>query len=274
MAVVLTWLLKESGSYFSCTSDKSFTPSQEDYILVGSTLFVHMMNLPCNAHSITELQINVNSLSNSFSQEIGCGAFGVLSLTNHSCNPSAARFSHGKVVTLRAISFIKKGAEITDSYGEHYALEMPSQRNSVLSKQYCFTCLCEPCKNNWPTYANLTSKFNLKCCKCGLIVDSKGWCISCNVTVLENMISEENIENSFTSSDLGKHIEHIMSKYINAHTQILAGEDSILYKDDLRCMIRFIDKYVVHPCKTYFEAQETLKHYYERLGSRVYRKDL
>ncbi|KAG0728945.1 SET and MYND domain-containing protein 4 [Chionoecetes opilio] len=94
----------QSSKFFVDAAGASFTPSVGDIVLTGSTLFTHMMNLPCNAHSITELKVNINSYQESISTEIGCGAFGVLSLTNHSCNPTAARFSFGATVALRALS--------------------------------------------------------------------------------------------------------------------------------------------------------------------------
>ncbi|KAG7171094.1 SET and MYND domain-containing protein 4-like 5 [Homarus americanus] len=106
MALTLTKLLQESRRFFVDAAGEPFIPSHEDLVVAGSTLLVHMMNLPCNAHSITELQVDVSNFQKSASQEIGCGSFGVLSLTNHSCNPAAARSSYGSVVVLRAIRLI------------------------------------------------------------------------------------------------------------------------------------------------------------------------
>lgn len=57
MAVVLVKLLEQSSKFFVDDSRVSFTPTLEDLILTGSTLFRHMMNLPCNAHSLTEMQV-------------------------------------------------------------------------------------------------------------------------------------------------------------------------------------------------------------------------
>lgn len=58
MALILTKLLQESQQFFVNAEGQPFPPSREDIILTGCTLFVHMMNLPCNAHSITELKVN------------------------------------------------------------------------------------------------------------------------------------------------------------------------------------------------------------------------
>lgn len=57
MAVVLVKLLEQSSKFFVDDTGVSFTPTLGDLILTGCTLFKHMMNLPCNAHSITEMKV-------------------------------------------------------------------------------------------------------------------------------------------------------------------------------------------------------------------------
>ena len=57
MAFVLVKLLEQSSKFFLDGAGLSFTPSLGDIMLTGSILFLHMMNLPCNAHSITELKV-------------------------------------------------------------------------------------------------------------------------------------------------------------------------------------------------------------------------
>lgn len=57
MAVVVTKLLEQSSKFFVDDAGKAVTPTLGDLVLTGSTLFKHMMNLPCNAHSITEMKV-------------------------------------------------------------------------------------------------------------------------------------------------------------------------------------------------------------------------
>lgn len=57
MAVVLVKLLEQSSKFFVDDAGESFTPTLGDLVLIGSTLFRHMMNLPCNAHSLTEMKV-------------------------------------------------------------------------------------------------------------------------------------------------------------------------------------------------------------------------
>ncbi|XP_068236458.1 SET and MYND domain-containing protein 4-like [Palaemon carinicauda] len=274
MAVILTWLLKESQSYFVDSSGEPFEPSLEDIEIAGCVLFTHLMSFPCNAHSITELQVDVSNFQKSSSQEIGAGAFGVLSLTNHSCNPSVARFSYGSTVVLRAIRFIPSGAEVTDSYGEHYGLKPSTERRSILQQQYYFQCKCEACENNWPTYLNLSDKHKLKCLICNKNIDSKGKCTNCKLSFMEVLSKKEIIPNMCNQNDVEKAIEESVKDYENAYEKIISGDNSSEIKAKLCNVISIIDKFVSQPCKTYFEAQETVKHYFERQGSCVFRKEV
>lgn len=59
MAVCLVKLLQQSSTFFVDDAGVPFTPSMEDLVLTGSTFFRHMMNLPCNAHSITEMKVSI-----------------------------------------------------------------------------------------------------------------------------------------------------------------------------------------------------------------------
>lgn len=57
MAVVLVKLLEQNSKFFVDDAGMSFTPTVGDFVLTGCTVFRHMMNLPCNAHSITEMKV-------------------------------------------------------------------------------------------------------------------------------------------------------------------------------------------------------------------------
>lgn len=60
MALTLTKLMIASKNHFVAEDGKPVMPTQEDILLTGCTLFIHMMNLPCNAHSVTELEVMVH----------------------------------------------------------------------------------------------------------------------------------------------------------------------------------------------------------------------
>lgn len=58
MAFILLKLLEKSHKFFVNADGTEFVPSQEDILFSGIILFTHMMSLPCNAHSIAELEVS------------------------------------------------------------------------------------------------------------------------------------------------------------------------------------------------------------------------
>ncbi|KAF2350147.1 SET domain [Trinorchestia longiramus] len=149
VAKPVTNLSKSDTMNFPLVTDSKNHVSESDLITVGSVLLRHMLNLPCNAHSITLFHLDPLNPLHSHSEEVGANAYGVLSLTNHSCSPNCYRQSYGGVGVLRAIEFIPKGAEISDCYGAHFALDSKSDRQLTLKKQYYFDCSCQACANDW-----------------------------------------------------------------------------------------------------------------------------
>ena len=59
------------------------------------------------------------------------------------------------MAVVRAIRTIKKGQELLDNYGYHYAVMPKEERQRKLHNQYYFHCACAPCEKNWPVYAHL-----------------------------------------------------------------------------------------------------------------------
>ena len=53
---------------------------------------------------------------------------------------------------------IKCGEQVTDCYGIHHLSIVLDERQSLLSKGYCFKCLCEACNKNFPTLDKLDLK--------------------------------------------------------------------------------------------------------------------
>lgn len=274
MALTLTKLMIASKNHFVAEDGKPVMPTQEDILLTGCTLFIHMMNLPCNAHSVTELEVNVSRFQESTTQEIGSGAFGVLSLTNHSCNPAAARSSYGNVVVLRAIRFIPQGGEVTDSYGEHYGISPCEARRVELLQQYCFTCTCEACVNSWPTYPSLSQSLTLRCLKCSVPLSlSNGVCKRCNTKYSNKECNSNGNTLMYDYKEIEEQTKIAANECQKAYDSIIEGLNSEENMTTLIHFIELVDKYVQHPCKLYFEAQETLKHCFDRQGNCVYRKE-
>lgn len=248
MSFVLTKLLIQSNNFFVDELGSEFNPNEEDIMLIGTVLMTHMMNLPCNAHSITELQVNVESYRDSESKEIAAGAFPVLSLCNHSCNPATSRSSYGNVEVLLAVRLIPAGSEVSDSYGTHYSFQDKTERIGNLEQQYCFKCNCDACMLNWPIYDSLPISPSIR---------TSG--------IRKNKLSDESNGNFKKSLQIQlKKIEKDFHIYYN---QILEGDVSEENTKAMVEIVEFLDEYCVIPSRLYFEAQETLKHCLDRRSS-------
>ncbi|CAL4069858.1 unnamed protein product [Meganyctiphanes norvegica] len=245
MSFVITKLLIQSKTFFVDEFGSAFNPSEEDVMLIGTVLMVHMMNLPCNAHSITELQVNVDSFRDSESQEIGAGAFPVLSLCNHSCNPATSRSSYGSVEVLLAVRLIPAGSEVTDSYGSHFSFQDKKDRNLSLEQQYCFKCNCDACMFNWPIYDCLPISPSIRTSE--IIMDKK--------------LDESELDSKKSLQIQLKKVESDFHIYYN---KILVGDVSEENTNAMIEMVEFLDRYCEIPSRLYFEAQETLKHCLDR----------
>ena len=155
-------------------------------VCISSHILKQLQMLPCNAHEVSELQIDRSSIADSELKEIGSAIYATLSLLNHSCDPSVVRHSYGSSCALRAIRRIPKGGMIVDNYGALYAVSRLADRQNLVSSQYYFSCNCEACLNDWPLYDKLpNSTPELNCPKCNHLVDARNWpdrhvCPSCD----------------------------------------------------------------------------------------------
>lgn len=241
-----------------------------DVIFIGKIFFLHLMNLPCNAHSLTELHVNADKYQESHVEEIGAGAFGVFSLTNHSCNPTLARSCYKNTLVAKAIHFIPKGAEISDSYGEHFAIRGREERQKYLHQQYYFVCSCEPCTQNWPTYDALPNGLYFKCpnCRSSVNLDANK-CIKCKKNISELIFALSANDNQNMNLLFGM-IQGAVNNYNSAYQKVLKGNVSDEISQHIVDVIFWISKYAMLPNKLLFEAQETLKHCFDRKGSHTF----
>merc|ERR1711860_355545 len=141
-----------SGSLF--TSENIDIESEHKNI-VGGHLLRNIMMLPCNAHEVSELALNLSNPAMSVTEELAAGIFPVLSLVNHSCNPSLVRHSYGRQIEGRAQRKITSGEELLDNYGALYPTSSKEERQNHLKAQYHFLCGCQACQDDWPQYFDI-----------------------------------------------------------------------------------------------------------------------
>lgn len=134
---------------------------------VGGCLLSHLQAYPCNAHEISELELDSSSVPTASPAEIGAGIYATLSLFNHSCDPAVTRNFYKDTCVVRTIRGVKQGEEVPDNYGAHYAVSPRSERQNQLKMQYLFECGCEACTHDWPLYQQLPSHTPLwRCQEC------------------------------------------------------------------------------------------------------------
>ncbi|KAJ0180971.1 hypothetical protein K1T71_003056 [Dendrolimus kikuchii] len=143
---------------------------KEDVELIGGLILKNLQVLQFNAHEVFELQcpkpkVGQNIIKHDGKSVFLAGAvFPTLALFNHSCDPSVVRYFCGANIVVRAVKNIKKGEEISENYGPIFTTVLKEKRQADLKDQYWFDCNCVPCKENWPSYAEMTENYmRFKC---------------------------------------------------------------------------------------------------------------
>ena len=169
MAAFLVKCLQDHTSFFPEVSDAGCgNGPRKDICCIGAHILRHLMMLPCNAHEVSEMGINWQEPSQSQTLEIGSAIYPVLSLINHSCDPSVVRHSYADRCVVRAIRGIAAGEEICDNYGALYPVMDKASRHTHLQTQYYFTCCCHACTQDWPMYMDIPKDVvHFYCDKCG-----------------------------------------------------------------------------------------------------------
>ncbi|KAF7417970.1 hypothetical protein HZH68_000623 [Vespula germanica] len=122
--------------------------NNEDAILIGGLILRHQQMIPNNVHSFTE-EYGLDA------RERGIVVMPFYSLFNHSCNSNVVRYSRAKEMVMCALYPIKKGEQLFDNYGKHYAIIQQINRQNNFLRQYFFLCKCTACKSDVPLYNDL-----------------------------------------------------------------------------------------------------------------------
>lgn len=242
---------------------KAATSSEKT--LVGGHILRNLQMLPCNAHEVSELALKPQNMPESVTMEIGSAIYPVLSLINHSCDPSVVRHSYGDNCVVRAIRNIPKGIEIFDNYGALYPLTPCAERREKLSKQYYFTCNCLACQDDYPLYFDTPGEVPVfKCENClGPVFvplsekPDNAVCSSCK--------KEQDISTKLVM--LAKSDE----SFRGAIQQVLMDKSGNLdgYVPTLELHLKMMDRFLCRPWRDYNDCQEALKQCYAVKASHV-----
>ena len=257
--VIAVFLLKclEGGGFFQIQGE---TVSQSERVFIGSLILRHLQNLPCNAHEVSNLELDLLSVGTSQTREIAAAIYATMSLFNHSCDPDVTRNFYGDICVMRSIKNIPAGKEIVDNYGTLYAVEPKIQRKVRLQEQYYFDCCCEACENSWPLYEDLVTQsspvFRCEVCRSPLKACDASKMLKCSHCGKSHDIQSKVLL-----------LEKSQEKYLKAMNDLLEYADVKVALPALTTELRLIENLVCAPWKDINNCQEALKQCYNIMGN-------
>ncbi|OXU21510.1 hypothetical protein TSAR_009791 [Trichomalopsis sarcophagae] len=119
-----------------------------NFVYISGILLRHMLQLICNGHAITRLNINDSDSGNVVTEyqcRIATAIYPSASMMNHSCDPNIINSFKDQYLIVKATKDIAAKEEVFNCYGPHYRRMRKKDRQIALQNQYCFTCECEAC---------------------------------------------------------------------------------------------------------------------------------
>lgn len=238
--------------------------SQQDLVFIGGVLLRHLQSNPCNAHEISELHLNLNSVATSETSEIAAGIYATLSLFNHSCDPTVTRTFYGDTCVVRAIKNIPVRHEISDNYGTLCAVSVKPERHDKLKSQYYFTCQCVACKENFPLYSEIPSSASpvFKCDNCYRPLNPVD---SCKDAAL--LVVCAKCECTYNLSQMRATLKDSTDLFQQAMDTLLLKADVDSTLPVFLSHLRLLEKMVCRPWKDYNNCQEAIKQCYNVMGN-------
>ncbi|XP_055899077.1 SET and MYND domain-containing protein 4-like [Biomphalaria glabrata] len=251
--------IKSKPTNIACEAEADCDPtSNSDETLhkkfcVGGHILRNIMMLPCNAHEVSEFALNESNPAMSATKELAAGVYPVLSLINHSCDPSVVRHSYGNLCIGRAIRSIAAGDELKDNYGALYPTMDLEKRQSTLHSQYFFKCSCEACQGDWPQYFDIQcDRPFFRCTGCDGHVPippgnltEQARCIACGQQqdITQTLLRMGDME----------------EPYKQALTSVIDGGNSVSNITTLLSYLKFVEKHVHRPWRDINDCQEAFK---------------
>jgi SET and MYND domain-containing protein 4 len=219
-----------------------------------------------NAHEVSELQYKGKNDAGT-SVFIGGGLFPTVAYFNHSCDPGVVRYFNGNVMMVRALKQIPAGSMIAENYGPVFTQVPKEERQAHLKKQYCFTCLCTPCNENWPTFKEMDDNFlRFRCdgldrtCKNVLLVplDINEFMIKCtecgeSTNIMKGLKSLQDTDMLFKTATMlheNGDVKSALSKYVEN--------------------LDLLDQSLVPPFRSYHLTQQGIKRCIMEFGNKAY----
>ena len=153
-ACLLLYYLKISN-YFGSSGSRDRGELSDSELLIARLLHHFLQVLQFNSSEVS--QAGSWSPEKGLKMEgIGCSVGNTLALFNHSCNPNTVLARRGATALLLTTSNIRKGQEVTTTYGPVFHEKMIKGRQDLLKERFKFDCTCPACEGKWPVYEFLT----------------------------------------------------------------------------------------------------------------------
>ncbi|XP_044733356.1 SET and MYND domain-containing protein 4-like [Chrysoperla carnea] len=179
MSVTLVYYLKTKTNFFDWYTKKSNMKKELISRFLSTLAFRHLCQLQCNAHG-EQFDFEGERCHRSGIYPSSC-------LMNHSCDSNIVNDYFNSVLIVRASRNIKKGEEVSNSYGYSYRTHLTAERQKSLKEQYYFDCRCEACtRDDLKIYYQLHHAIKCPECASKLIdIEQNGnyKCIDCQYTL-------------------------------------------------------------------------------------------
>ncbi|KAK8740202.1 hypothetical protein OTU49_003099 [Cherax quadricarinatus] len=300
-AFIITKLLHLSGRYFLTSDGEPFTPSHEDFVLTGSTLVHHMMNLMSTVRDITFFKVQVGVQQPSHQRACGNGIYSASCLMSHTCNANCSPFFYGKTEIVRAMHFIPAGKPLTMQHVAHVhcscetckiSQEHPTKFPRILILR-CINCddgispvtkVCPKCHLNYGEAegaavaeeegAAVAEEEGAAVAEAegAAVAEEEGAAVAEaeGATVAE---AEGATVAPYNYMEIKRKIEKVQLQYVVVmqfcYTNISCSDKELKV---VRLLIKLLCKYVKQPCHLLINATNTLRFLCDKRGSCVYFK--
>ncbi|XP_057327900.1 SET and MYND domain-containing protein 4 [Microplitis mediator] len=259
-AYMTAWLLRvlKLSSYLpDNVKSEPGEPLTEDELYAADLLCHHLQLLQFNTHEISEIvkprgEVNLAKCKSNF---IGGGLYPTPALLNHSCNPGIVRYFVGTTMIVRSIRTIRKGTEVCDNYGPHFATSAEADRKRKLRLNYWFDCNCEACNQHWPLLNDINPKLLRFRCETGA---------ACGNVLRVNVDSNEfmaNCSKCGKSTNIMKGLKALQDTdaLFKVASRHLEDGDNSEALDTYLKILKILDETLALPIKDYYLCQQGVK---------------
>jgi len=175
-----------------------------------------------------------------------------------------SRYFVNDTVIVRAIRTILPGEVVHENYGQSFTVVPKEERQAKLLDYYWFECECVPCRENWPTFDEMTNdsmamKFRCEFCRTFICKadESMGILFNCGkcgkpVNILKSLKSLHESEKTYK-----KALEFLEAGEEDTGLEMLLQNLSLL------------DSYLMPPFRDYHLCQEHVRKCLLNLGNKI-----